>query len=101
MVAHSLGLDADGKTAGESEAKKEERRRFFMLRNRNHYTISFLAAYRFKKISINIEESAQIDVRLVHLRGSQEHVNFHNCVRIHPRQLGHEDFLLKNGFHVK
>lgn len=72
-----------------------------MLRNRNHYTISCLAAHRFKKISINIEKSAQIDVSLAHACRSQEHVYFHRRVRVHPRQLGHQQAFLKNCFHVE
>lgn len=37
-----------------------KRRKSFILKNHNHFTISFLVPYRFKEISINGEKSSQV-----------------------------------------
>ena len=62
------------------EEENKDRKKIAIVKNRNHLTISFLEPYRFKEISINIEKSSQIDVRLIHFSRSKEHVYFHRGV---------------------
>lgn len=56
--------------------------------------------YRFEKISVDVEKAAATNVGRIHFRGTQKHIDFGLCIRIHPAQFDHEQFLLKIGSHV-
>lgn len=54
-----------------------------------------MVTHRLKECPINIEESSKADLRRIHFRGSQEHVDLRLRVRVHPGQLYHQQLLLE------